>query len=127
MQLDSIDHIVLTVKDIEKSVAFYTSVFGMQMRMFGEERVALFFGKQKINLHKAGEELLPHAQHPTSGSTDICLLTNTPLKEAMQEVSKHNVPIEEGPVQRSGAQGDIFSFYIRDPAGNLIEIANRME
>lgn len=125
MQIDSIDHIVLTVKDIEKSVAFYTSVFGMQMRMFGEERVALFFGKQKINLHKVGEELLPHAQHPTSGSTDICLLTNTLLKEAMQEVSKHNIPIEEGPLQRSGAQGDILSFYIRDPDGNLIEIANK--
>lgn len=126
MQIDSIDHIVLTVKDIDKSVAFYTSILGMQMRVFGEKRVALFFGKQKINLHKATEELLPHAQHPTSGSADICLITNTPLKEAMQEVSKHAIAIKEGPIQRSGAQGDILSFYIRDPDGNLIEIANKI-
>ena len=126
MHINAIDHIVLTVKNIDKSVAFYTSVLGMQMRVFGEKRVALFFGKQKINLHKATEELLPHAKHPTSGSADICLITDTPLEEAMQEVSKHAVAIEEGPVQRSGAQGDIISFYIRDTDGNLIEIANKI-
>lgn len=80
MQIDAMDHLVLTVKDIDRSVAFYTSVLGMQMKIFGEERVALFFGKQKINLHKCREELLPHAQYPTRGSADICFLTDTPLK-----------------------------------------------
>ena len=125
MQIDSIDHIVLTVKDIDKSVAFYTSILGMQMRTFGQGRVALYFGHHKINLHKAGEERSPHARHPTRGSADMCFLTNTPVEEAMEEISKHHVPIEEGPVYRSGAEGDILSIYIRDPDGNLIEIANR--
>ena len=126
MQINAIDHIVLTVKDIDKSVAFYTSVLGMQMRTFGQGRVALFFGHHKINLHKAGEELLPHAEHPTRGSADMCFLTNTSVEKAMRELRSHNVPIEEGPVHRSGSQGDILSIYIRDPDGNLIEIANRI-
>jgi len=125
MQIDAIDHLVLTVKDIDRSVAFYTSVLGMQMKIFGEERVALYFGTHKINLHQSGKEFEPHTKRPTNGSADICFLTDTPLKEAMQEVLKHNIPIEEGPVQRSGAQGDIVSFYMRDPDGNLIEIANK--
>lgn len=125
MNVDSIDHIVITVKDINKSSTFYTSVLGMKMRLYGDGRVLLHFGKQKINLHKAGEELSPHSHYPTSGSTDICFLTNIPLEKAMQDVLKHNISIEEGPVKRSGAQGDIISFYIRDPDGNLIEISNK--
>ena len=126
LQVNSIDHIVLTVKDIETSVTFYTSVLGMKMKMFGQERVALFFGNQKINLHKTGEEVSPHAQQPVSGSADICLLTNTPLEIAMKEVESHHVKILKGPVKRSGARGEMYSFYIRDPDGNLIEIANSL-
>lgn len=126
MQIESIDHIVLTVKDIEKSVEFYTSTLGMQKRYFGDERVALFFGSQKINLHKVGEELLPHAKHPTSGSADLCFITKIALEEVIQELKQKNIDIEEGPLKRSGAEGGILSIYIRDPDENLIEIANKI-
>jgi len=124
VEVHSIDHIVLTVKNIDKSVAFYTSVLGMQKREFTGGRVALFFGSQKINLHQKGAELSPHAQHPTDGSADICLLTNTPLEQAMREVEQQGISIIEGSIKRSGALGAIFSFYIRDPDGNLIEVSN---
>jgi len=124
MNIYSIDHIVLTVKDIDKSVAFYTSILGMQKREFSNGRVALFFANQKINLHKKNKELSPHAEFPTIGSADICLLTKTPLYQAIDEVKEKGISIIEGPLMRSGAQGDLLSFYIRDPDGNLIEISN---
>ena len=126
MNIRSIDHLVLTVEDIDSTVAFYTSVLGMQQREFSGGRIALFFGSQKINLHRKGEELSPHAQHPTGGSADICLLTETPLEQAMREVESRGVSIIEGPVRRSGARGGILSFYLRDPDGNLIEISNEI-
>jgi len=124
MNIRSIDHLVLTVRDIERTVAFYTSVLGMQKREFAGGRIALFFGSQKINLHQKGAELSPHAQHPTDGSADICLLTDTPLEQAMREVEAQGISIIEGPVKRSGARGAILSFYLRDPDGNLIEVSN---
>lgn len=125
-----IDHLVLTVKDIPTTLEFYARVLGMQAIQFmgtdNNERVALKFSNHKINLHQAGKEFLPHAHNATPGSADLCLTTETDLKQAMAYVRECNVEIIEGPVKRTGATGKLLSFYIRDPDLNLIEISNRL-
>lgn len=127
--IKQVDHVVFTVKDPTRTATFYHQVIGMIPERFGpnKERLALKFGNQKLNLHQAGAEYKPHATHPTPGSVDICFITNTPLLAAMQYVREQGVKIEEGPVQRTGANGPIQSFYFRDPDGNLIEVANYPE
>lgn len=123
---ESLDHLVLTVQDIDASIGFYRRVMGMTAVTFGQGRMALAFGRQKINLHQAGREFDPKAKTPTPGSADLCFLTATPLGEVQAHLAAQNVTLEEGPVQRTGAEGPILSVYIRDPDGNLIEIANRL-
>ena len=123
MQIDRLDHLVLTVADIDRTVAFYTKVLGMQESIFSGGRRALTFGRQKINLHEAGREFEPKAKHPTPGSGDLCFVTDTPMHEVQQHLAACDVPIEEGPVDRRGALGPIRSVYIRDPDANLVEIA----
>ncbi|MDN5881318.1 MAG: VOC family protein [Nitrosospira sp.] len=123
MKIDRLDHLVLTVSDVETSVAFYTRVLGMRAVTFGNNRRALTFGRQKINLHPADAPLKPHAARPTRGSVDLCLITATPIADAAAELERLGVTIEEGPVRRSGALGPITSIYFRDPDGNLIEVA----
>jgi catechol 2,3-dioxygenase-like lactoylglutathione lyase family enzyme len=120
-----LDHLVLTVRDIDVTVHFYTTVLGMTAQSFGEGRQALRFGDQKLNLHQAGNEFQPRADVPTPGSADLCLITETTLERAMAHVRACGVTIIEGPVRRTGATGPLVSFYLRDPDGNLIEIANR--
>lgn len=124
MRIDRIDHFVLTVADIDASCAFYSRVLGMQVVEFGNGRKALAFGRQKINLHRSGAEYVPHAARPTPGSADVCLITATPLADALVEVETHGIAVIEGPVERTGATGPINSFYFRDPDGNLIEVSN---
>jgi catechol 2,3-dioxygenase-like lactoylglutathione lyase family enzyme len=124
MRIKQLDHLVLTVKNIQETVRFYVSVLGMEREIFGDGRVALKFGCQKINLHEAGKELDPKAHQPTPGSADLCLVTDIEIKVAMAHVTRHGVDIIAGPVPRQGANGAIVSFYIRDPDFNLIEIAN---
>ncbi len=124
-----LDHLVLTVADIETTARFYSEVLGMRVERFtpaggGEARTALHFGNQKINLHQAGAEFLPRARKPTPGSADLCFLVATPLSELMAHLRACSVTIEEGPVARSGAQGPIESIYLRDPDGNLIELGH---
>jgi catechol 2,3-dioxygenase-like lactoylglutathione lyase family enzyme len=126
MQIHSLDHLVLTVRNIDATIAFYTEALGMQLVTFGAGRKALVFGNQKINLHELGKEFEPKAQQPTAGSADLCFLTTTPLAEVMTHLNSHQVPIIEGPVQRTGARGTILSVYVRDPDLNLIEIANQL-
>lgn len=126
MQIDSLDHLVLTVADIEASCAFYSRVLGMEVVTFGQGRKALAFGAQKINLHKAGKEFEPKAQRPTPGSADLCFLTSVPLAEVQAHLATCGVTVTEGPVQRTGAQGPILSVYFRDPDLNLIEVSNRI-
>ena len=125
--LTALDHLVLTVRDIGATVAFYRNVLGMQAQEFqpadGSTRTALFFGEQKINLHAVGSEYLPHGRAPTSGSADLCFLTETPLEVWALHLEGQGIEIEEGPVKRSGARGPIRSIYIRDPDGNLVEIS----
>jgi len=127
MKIVGIDHIVLTVQDIDATVRFYESVLGMSKEVFGSERIALKFGNQKINLHQYGKEFEPKAETPKPGSEDLCFITETGLAEAMEHVRTKGVAIVEGPVKRTGATGPINSFYFRDPDGNLIEVANYYE
>jgi catechol 2,3-dioxygenase-like lactoylglutathione lyase family enzyme len=126
MEINRFDHLVLTVRDIEKTTSFYVSVMGMKKEMFATGRVALKCGDQKINLHELGKEFEPKAHKPTPGSADLCFITQTPLKDAMAHVERCGVEIIEGPVERTGANGLIRSFYFRDPDDNLIEVANEI-
>lgn len=121
-----IDHVVLTVRSIEATCAFYTQL-GMEVERFGSGRIALRFGSQKFNLHQAGAEFLPKAAHPTPGSADFCLVTDTPLADAIAQLHAAGIAIEEGPVPRTGASGPLLSIYIRDPDDNLVEISNRQQ
>jgi len=121
-----IDHLVLTVKNIPVSVEFYSRVLGMHAVQFADDRTALKFGQQKINLHETGKEFKPSANNPTAGSADLCLITKTELQQAMEHVKECGVEIIEGPVKRTGACGAILSFYFRDPDLNLIEISNKI-
>ncbi|HEY0734974.1 MAG TPA: VOC family protein [Herpetosiphonaceae bacterium] len=125
MQIERLDHLVLTVQDIERTCEFYRRVLGMDVVSFGGGRRALRFGAQKINLHQVGHEFEPSALHPTAGSGDLCFITATPLADVIAHLQSCGVTIEEGPVARTGALGPIRSVYLRDPDDNLIEIANQ--
>ena len=122
--IDRLDHLVLTVNDLQRTIAFYEKVLGMEVVRFGDGRYALHFGRQKINLHERGREFEPKASAPCPGSADLCFITNTPLDDVIRHLDNCNVPIEEGPVDRTGATGRIRSVYLRDPDRNLIEISN---
>ena len=123
-EIERLDHIVLTVADIDATCAFYESALGMERVEFGEGRVALAFGDQKINLHQAGREFEPKAGNPAPGSADLCFVAGTPLDEVVDHLKSLNVLILEGPVARTGAMGQMVSIYFRDPDGNLIEVSN---
>jgi catechol 2,3-dioxygenase-like lactoylglutathione lyase family enzyme len=124
IEVEGVDHLVLTVASIERTIAFYTDVIGMRAEKFGDERWALHFGTQKFNLHEAGHEFEPKAQRPTPGSIDICLVASTPLDEVVDTLRARGVPIVEGPVDRTGARGPMRSVYVRDPDDNLVELCH---
>lgn len=126
-KIKSIDHLVLTVKDITKTVEFYTTILGMEKEIFKENRVALKFGSQKINLHQLGAEFEPKALNVKEGSADLCFITQTNIVEFKDYIESLDIPIIEGVVKRTGAMGEINSIYLRDPDGNLIEISNYMD
>ncbi len=126
MKLDRLDHLVLTVADIERTCAFYERVLGMEVITFGQGRKALRFGDQKINLHNVGKEIEPKAAAPTPGSGDLCFTTSIPLDEVIAHVQSCGVEIIVGPVERSGATTGLLSIYFRDPDGNLIEVSNQI-
>lgn len=125
MRVTGLDHLVLTVVDIDRSIAFYREVLGMQPVTFGEGRRALRFGEQQINLHRFHEEHAPHALTPTPGSADLCFLSDTPVEDIVVELARHGVARVSEVVDRVGATGALRSVYLRDPDGNLIEISNR--
>lgn len=127
IQIDRLDHLVLTVKDIDTSVAFYRTVLGMQKVVFGDGRIALAFGRQKINLHQLGNEFEPKAGHVQAGSADLCFVIEQPLTEAITHLEACGVSELEGPVNRTGATGSILSVYLRDPDSNLIELCNYID
>lgn len=127
--IDGLDHLVLTVRDIEATVAFYRDWLGMQPVSFGKDRKALAFGAQKINLHEADRDFDPpviKADRPVPGSADLCFLTAVPLADVIARAEALGIAIVEGPDRRTGAQGAIMSVYARDPDGNLIEVSNRL-
>lgn len=122
--IDSIDHLVLTVTDVEASCTFYSQALGMQVVTFGGGRKALKFGTQKINLHQHGQEFEPYATHPVPGSSDLCFVATLPIRDVVRHLKQLNIEILEGPVPRTGAEGPITSIYFRDPDGNLLEVSN---
>ena len=122
VRITGLDHLVLTVADPAATVTFYERL-GMRRESFGEGRIALAFGRQKLNLHRASAELVPHAARPTPGSADLCLLVEGPLEEVAQELARAGIEVELGPVPRTGARGPITSLYLRDPDGNLVALS----
>lgn len=123
MIIDRIDHLVLTVSDISTTIRFYEEVLGFSAVTFKQNRKALIFGAQKINLHQQEMEFEPKASRPTPGSADLCFITSKPINDVVSEILQAGISIIEGPVERTGATGEIMSIYIRDPDGNLIEIS----
>jgi len=124
MKIDAIDHVVLTVKDIEATCAFYTRALGMTAVTFAPGRKALAFGSQKFNLHQQGKEFEPKALNPTPGSADLCLITALEMTKVISHLQACGVDLLEGPVKRTGAVGTLLSVYFRDPDQNLIEVSN---
>src|SRR6478735_9334576 len=122
--IDRIDHIVLTCHDVDRTLAFYQRVLGMEPITFAGGRRGLAFGRQKLNLHQAGREFEPKALKPTPGSIDLCFATQTPLEDVVAHLKACGVVIAEGPVQKTGALGPMMSVYFRDPDGNLVEVSN---
>jgi len=123
--ITGLDHLVLTVADLEATLRFYRDGLGMRHETFGAGRSALHFGDHKINLHVAGREFEPKALRPAPGSADLCFVTDRPLSEVMDRLAAIGHPAFLGPVERDGAIGPLASIYVRDPDGNLVEIARR--
>ncbi|SDY67118.1 Catechol 2,3-dioxygenase [Jannaschia faecimaris] len=129
VRVATLDHLVLTVADPEVTAAWYVRVLGMTQAEFrpadGSTRIALTFGTQKINLHRAGAEWEPKAAHPGPGTADLCFLSHDPLGRWLAHLDALGIAVELGPVARSGATGPITSLYLRDPDGNLVEVSER--
>jgi catechol 2,3-dioxygenase-like lactoylglutathione lyase family enzyme len=124
MKINSIDHVVLTVKDIAATCDFYAKVLGMEIVTFGTNRKALAFGSQKINLQEVGRESTLIADKPTPGSADVCFVTSVALADVLSHLKSCGVNLIGGPVRRDGAKGTMTSVYFRDPDMNLIEVSN---
>ena len=122
--IDRIDHIVLTCHDVERTIAFYQRVLGMEPVTFAGGRRGLAFGRQKLNLHQAGAEFEPKALRPAPGAIDLCFIASTPLEQVVEHLKGAQVHVIEGPVPKTGATGPMMSVYFRDPDGNLIEVSN---
>ena len=127
MKVEQLDHLVLPVSDIESIAHFYTTHLGMEKRTFGEGRVALHFGDQKINLHPAGWDYEPKATVSVAGTADLCFLVSEPVESLQADLIEGEIEVIEGPVERTGASGRLLSIYIRDPDGNLIELSNPVD
>ena len=119
------DHVVLTTSDLDRCLDFYTRALGMAVERYGQNRIALRFGNHKFNVHPPGFDAGIKARVPTPGSLDMCFLADGPLEDVIVQLKRHNIPIEEGPVVRTGARFPIRSVYVRDPDGNLIEISEK--
>jgi catechol 2,3-dioxygenase-like lactoylglutathione lyase family enzyme len=129
--ITSIDHIVMTAADPDATIAFYCDILGMELQSFqpadgSPVRPALCFGNQKINLHDAASPYVPHARQPVAGAVDLCFLSDVPIADWQERFAANDIALEHGPVEKTGATGPLWSVYVRDPDGNLIEISNRM-
>ena len=121
--IDRIDHIVLTTRDKDACIRFYAGMLGMKLESFSENRLALHFGSQKINLHEWGKEFTPRAHVAVPGSLDLCFIASTSLENVIEKLQASNIRIIEGPVKKTGAKGPMRSVYVRDPDLNLVEIS----
>ena len=132
MKLEKIDHVVITVKDLNKTIDFYTNILGMKLEKFSSSlknnqiRYAVSFGTQKINIHEEKKPLKPNALNPSSGSMDICFISQNKINDWIHHLKKKRINIEIGPERKTGTLGPILSIYIRDPDYNLIEISNQL-
>ena len=132
MKLEKIDHVVITVKDLKKTIDFYTNILGMKLEKFSSSldknqiRYAVSFGSQKINIHEEIKPIKPNALNPFSGSMDICFISKNKIKDCVYHLKNKRINIEIGPEKKTGALGPILSIYIRDPDFNLIEISNQL-
>jgi catechol 2,3-dioxygenase-like lactoylglutathione lyase family enzyme len=127
--IDHVDHIVLTTRDLAGCVRFYTEVLGMKLEKFQtptEQRLALKFGSQKINLHEWGKEFTPRAHVAAPGTLDLCFIAAIPLDQVIAKLEAADVPILEGPVMKTGAVSKLRSVYVRDPDLNLVEISEQI-
>jgi catechol 2,3-dioxygenase-like lactoylglutathione lyase family enzyme len=124
--IDRIDHIVLNVTSVEISAAWYQRVLGMEREDFGDNRTALKFGGQKINLRPVDADLgaWPTGVCTEAGAGDVCFITAIPPDEVIGHLHDCGVQILQGPVTKTGALGAIRSVYCRDPDGNLVEISS---
>lgn len=130
IRITSLDHLVLTVADIPRTLLFYARVLGMTPQRFvsgAVERHALGFGSQKFNLHQSGQVLDPNVRHATPGSADLCLLTDTPIAEVAEHLAACGVDVILGPVRRTGAVHPLMSVYFHDPDENLVEVSNALQ
>jgi len=126
MKIQSLDHLVLTVNNIEDSIHFYCEILGMQHIQFADNRHALKYGEQKINLHQKDKIFQPASESPTPGSADLCFIVSTPVNQIISELNENGIDLIEGPLERTGATGNILSVYIRDPDMNLLELSNKI-
>ena len=132
MKLEKIDHVVITVKNLKKTINFYTNILGMKLEKFSSSldnnqiRYAVSFGSQKINIHEEKKPIKPNALNPSSGSMDICFISKNKINDWVHHLVKKGINIEIGPEKKTGALGPILSIYIRDPDFNLIEISNQL-
>ncbi|WP_164726551.1 VOC family protein [Veillonella ratti] len=123
MKIKAIDHLVITTADLDKCLAFYVGILGMELDE-SNNRYTLRFGESKFNIYTRKAEFLPAAQNPAYGSLDLCLRVDESIDEIVKEIEAKGYPIEEGPVIRHGALGTMQSVYLRDYDGNLIEISS---
>jgi len=132
VKLEKIDHVVITVKDLNKTIHFYKNILGMKLEEFcpsldnNQIRYAVSFGSQKINIHEEKKPIKPNALNPSSGSMDICFISKNKINDWIHHLVKKGINIEIGPEKKTGALGPILSIYIRDPDFNLIEISNQL-
>ena len=132
MKLEKIDHVVITVKNLNKTIYFYTKILGMKLEEFDSSlnndqiRYAVSFGSQKINIHEEKKPIKPNALNTSSGSMDICFISKNKINDWVHHLVKKGINIEIGPEKKTGALGPILSIYIRDPDFNLIEISNQL-
>jgi len=131
VKVHSLDHLVINVSDVARSVEWYRKVLGMEVKIFDPghgkpPRTSLIFGSQKINLrpHDADKVEWFTADHETAGSDDLCFLTSSTPDEVVAHLGACGVAIAEGPVRKQGARGALRSVYCRDPDGSLIEISS---
>ena len=123
MKITEIDHVVLTTTDLEACLRFYTDILGMEKRETNG-RFSLWFGRHKINIHTRPAEFLPAAENPVPGSLDLCFEMEDDITSVYAELKSKNAPLITGIVERNGAKGKMQSVYLRDPDGNLVELAS---